>query len=240
MGYAAHLLRIWAGSRNTHRPLYQVAFPRKPIPRSLALLGAIAAVVLCSSPIRAQGEGEGFTDVSVRTGADLSGYLEQLMKQPDLRVAIRYFEDQKARPDLKGLADIQGRNVKTNEKVRLFFIPFAEPTPTPGVLKLVVLADGSQGPKVLLGTASEEVPRAGEERAPPAQERKIVVKDEHLVRDGKIEPGNGALQKFLLCTFGGCLAAVPCLAAGITPLTIGCVCATCTGIGLSCYAQIYR
>jgi hypothetical protein len=201
----------------------------------------MAFVVFFCSPIRAQQTAQDFTDVTIRTGAQLSGRLEQLIKGPNVRAAALYFGDQKANPSPAGLAEVSAQNVRTKEKVSLFFIPFTEPTPTPGVLKLVVSADGSNGEKVLLGTVTEEPPGAVNDRGPrPGQTPKLEVKDEHLVRDGKVGPSDASLEKWVYCALGPCAAGIGCLLEGITPVTVGCLCVTCGASMLGCYGQIYR
>src|SRR6478736_10006883 len=103
MGYLGHLLRFWVCGWNTHRLPYQVAAPRSFVRRSVALGGAMAFVVFFCSPIRAQQTAQDFTDVTIRTGAQLSGRLEQLIKGPNVRAAALYFGDQKANPSPAGL-----------------------------------------------------------------------------------------------------------------------------------------
>jgi hypothetical protein len=256
MGYVAHLLRNWVGKRDPDRFPDQVGCPRRTIPRLLAL-GVLGLATLSSSPVWAQASTvpntifptKDFRDVTLRTGAQLRGTLEKLTSGGDVRVAAQYFAERKLRPYLDGLVELSAQDANTKQWVSLFFIPFADPTPKPGPLSLVVAADGSMGPKVLLGTISEDAPAGADgspgivsgDRPPPGEPKKpnIEVKDEHVVSDGKIQDGNGTLRKWVMCTVGGCLVGISCLAGGPTPFGIACLCVTCSGSALGCYGQLY-
>jgi hypothetical protein len=103
-------------------------------------------------------------------------------------------------------------------------VPFFEGAPKEGQHDLVLSAEGPNGTNVLLGTVAAESKEAQEVKS-----ENVVVKDEKAVKDGKVQPGNGQLRKFLGCTAAGCLAGgLRCLVGG--PTWPVCFCMGC-GIG---------
>jgi hypothetical protein len=155
-----------------------------------------------------------FTDVTLRTGSQLKGRLDQLLKeQPNIRAASRYFEDRKLLPQADGLAEIRFRTTKTKENYGLFFIPFAEEKPVVGQTHLAVSAEGPKGSRVILGTIS-------------AEGNESTAKDEGVVVDGKIQPPDQPfLRNWLKCSLVGCAQALSCVLSG--PAWPACMCLAC-------------
>jgi hypothetical protein len=132
-----------------------------------ALLLAIGLIALPLLPV--SGQTSDIADVRITSGQDLRGRLGELMKNPDIRAALQYFENQKLQPYADGLAEVKARRVSTNEALTITFIPLTESTPSPGLEHVIVSAEDSKGSKVLLGTISSE-PQGAQ-----VQDDKIVV-----------------------------------------------------------------
>jgi len=71
------------------------------------------------------------------------------------------------------------------------------------------------------------------------EQKPLTVKDEHRVADGKIQPGNHALEKWVLCTLGTCMTGVACFGGGANVLSVGCLCAVCVGGAIACSKDLY-
>jgi hypothetical protein len=176
----------------------------------------------------------------LRTGAQLKERLSQVSAQPSAKVALEYFAGSKLSPDPNGLAEIRFRQVNVPDYYSLFLIPFVE-APHSDQKHLILYADGpltersggnsgievtgaiksTNRPRVLLGTVSTEINKLPE------------VKDEKIVTDGKVQPGNGHLKSFVKCSVVGCVpAGAGCLYGG--PSWLPCFCLWCGGSIVSC------
>lgn len=228
MGCMGVLLGVRVGGRNPHQSAVAISSPQgNAWTLLLALFSAAAALTLFGSPTMAA-EANDVRDVTLRAGPQLEQVFEARRKEnPDIRAAASYFEDQKLKLYPPGLAALTVRTINTNETTDLFIIPFSEPIPPPGLQHVVVSVAGTNGSAVVLGTIAET-----KEQNPTAV--KPVVKEEYRAVGGKIQPGNHALAKWLLCTLGTCMTGVACFAAGPDPLAIGCICAVCAGGAIAC------
>jgi hypothetical protein len=158
------------------------------------------------------------TNVSITTGPQLKQRFEEAVNQQDTATAVRYFADRKYSPDIDHLAEVSFQIEKDN--FDLFFIPFDQSAPdaTAETVPLVLASRGPKGGKVLLGTISTKT--------------KPEVKEENVVQEGKIAPGQGQLKRLVGCTVIGCLAAAGCVVGG--PAAIPCFCLTCGGTIIGC------
>ena len=215
--------RFWGAAWAT------LALPREivvvsPSPRGLVHYLAIIffiALALHTQPAHAL-DAKDFTDVTLRTGSQLKGRLDDLYKQPNVSAAIRYFEERKLLPQADGLAEVRFRTISTNENYNVFFIPFAEPRPIAGLTHLAVSAEGPKGSKVVVGTISTE----GQE---------AVVKEENVIVDGKVQPpqpNQAFLKSWLKCSLQGCVGALGCAVSG--PGWPACMCLSCGAIVITC------
>jgi hypothetical protein len=215
-------------------------FPSEVIDRyhapalQLAIAFVLIALFFFSQPVSAQTPvaPNDIADVSLRTGAQLSQRLDQLLKTRNVSAAVRYFEERKMRPVISGLAEVRGSRVSTKQSLTLSIIPFTEQsgsdvdkgggiTSTLPLQSIVLSAEGAKGSTVLLGTILVQ------DKAPPE------VKEESRVEDGKIVPGQGLLRAWLECSSYGCVpAALGCLTGG--PGWAGCFCFWCGGSALAC------
>jgi hypothetical protein len=202
---------LWSGVRRDIPLSSQVVVARlKQSPKAHLAAGLIAAIALFAvpkSPACAQ-----VTDVRTTTGRELAGRLDQLREKPNVRAALRYFEDQKLRPFVDGLAELKARRATTDENLTLTFIPVTGETPSPGLDHVVISAEDSKGGNVLLGTISSET-------------KEPQVKDEKILIDGKVQPGKGFMQAWLKCSLTGCAQALACFATG--PAWATCLCISC-------------
>jgi hypothetical protein len=181
-----------------------------------AVLGALAI-----SPVHAL-DAKDFTDVTLRTGAQLKARLDQAFKNQNVGAAARYFEERKLLMQYDGLAEIRFRTVTTKESYDLFFIPFAESSPAAGLTHLAVSAEGPKGSRVIVATISTE----GQETA---------VKEENVVVDGKVQPpqpGQAFLRNWLKCSLAGCAQALACVLMG--PGWPACICLSCGASVIGC------
>jgi hypothetical protein len=181
------------------------------------LLGAIALLTFSLGPTLAAD----ITDVTLRSGPQLKEHFNEVVAQPNVRAAVRYFDDRKLSPDVAGLTELTFRVEK--DHFDLFFIPFSEPIPqagTPQQRHLALSATGPKGNQVLLGAISTEV-------KPPE------LKEENVVVDGKVQPGNGRLKNVVKCSLLGCVpAGLGCLYGG--PSWAPCFCLWCGGAVATC------
>jgi hypothetical protein len=231
VGRVAILLGIRVGSRNPYQSASAVASPQG-YSRALlsALFSAMVGLALLNSPASAA-DANDVRDITVRVGPQLEGMFKELrIKEPNIRAATNFFEDQKLQPYIPGLEELRVRNIKTNEFTDLFIIPYSESTPMPDVEHVVVSVTGTKGSAVVLGTIAKApaVSSDSKEQKPP------VVKEEYRVIDGKVQPGNHALAKWILCTLGTCMTGVACFAAGPDPIAVGCLCFVCAGGAIAC------
>ena len=77
---------------------FQVISTYPPVTINIILV--IALIALLNSPVSAQRpiDPNDFAEVTVRTGTQLSGRLEQLLAMKNIAVAARYFEERKMKP----------------------------------------------------------------------------------------------------------------------------------------------
>jgi hypothetical protein len=155
----------------------------------------------------------------VRSGSQLKERVSELItNNPNVRAAVKDFEDRKLFGSYGELVEIKVRVNNGPGFSTLLFIPFAEPDPQ--LKHFVLLAETPKSSRFLMGTISTE-------SRPPE------VKDEKLVVDGKIEPGKGSLSNFLKCSVVACApAGLGCLYGG--PSWLPCFCLWCGGGLLTC------
>jgi hypothetical protein len=210
---AVNVFRVGAGVRRVR------SFPSQVV--ALRRLGAVLLTAAIALFVLTQvGHAREATDISFRTGIQLQERLDQEFKDRNGIVALQYFLDGKMSITGDGLAEIKFRVDK--EDYDLFFVPFVDPArPTNELKSLVLSAVGPNGRKTLLGTL---IPR---EKEPPE------VKQENVVVDGKLQPGNGQLKSIFKCSVGSCLpAGLGCLYGGAAWLP--CFCLWCGGGIISC------
>jgi hypothetical protein len=231
MGRMAVLLGVRVGSRNPYQSASAVGSPQGHVRTFLsALFSAMAAVALLGSPA-SSADANDVRNITVRVGPQLEEiFKERQFKDPNIHAATTYFEGQKLKPYIPGLTELTVQNFKTNEINNLFIMPFAESTPVPGQQHVVVSAAGAKGSAVVLGTILE----APAGSTDPKEQKPPVVKEEYRVIDGKVQPGNHALAKWILCTLGTCMTGVACFAAGPDPIAVGCLCFVCAGGAITC------
>jgi hypothetical protein len=117
--------------------------------------------------------------------------------------APRHEADERPDPRRRGRVDVSSAEV-----------------PTEGLKHLVLVAEGPKRTLVLLGTIVTEA-------KPPE------VKEESVVIDGKVRPGQSQLKSFFKCSVVGCVpAGAGCLLGG--PSWLPCFCLWCGGSVVSC------
>lgn len=225
MGYMAFLSSVRASGRIHHQRASAVGSSQG---YGRALLSALFSVMIGLALLNSAADAadaNDVRDVTVRAGPQLEGMFKDLrVKEPNIRAATNFFEDQKLQPYIPGLEELRVRNIKTNEFTSLFIIPYSESTPMPDEEHVIVSATGTKGSAVVLGTIAKA----------PKQQRPPVVKEEYRIIDGKVQPGNHALAKWILCTLGTCMTGAACFAAGPDPIAVGCLCFVCGGGAIAC------
>jgi hypothetical protein len=201
--------RIWRfGRRST-----QVVTSSRRLRSAASLIGVI---FLLWTPTRATE----FSDVTLRTGSQLKDRFARALENPNMRAALGYFAENGLKVDPDGLVDMSFRVDKAPDFDTLLFIPFYERT---GEFRhVLVLAQTPKSSRVFLGTLS------GDPKQPDVKEERVVV-------DGKIQPGQGQLKSFFKCAIVGCASAGPgCLVGGAAWLP--CFCLWCGGAAIGCGA----
>jgi hypothetical protein len=183
--------------------------------RWLRLVASLISVIfLLWAPTRAAE----FSDVTMRTGSQLSDRFARALENPNMRAALGYFAENGLKVDPGGLVDISFRVDNAPDFDDLFLVPFYERTSE--FKHVVVLAQTPKHSRVLLGTLS------GDPKQPEIREEKVSV-------DGKIQPGQGQLKSFFKCAIVGCAGAGPgCLIGGAAWLP--CFCLWCGGGAIGC------
>jgi hypothetical protein len=101
-------------------------------------------------------------------------------------------------------------------------MPFSDEGRTGKEKHLIVYASDPKGDRVTMGTFTTEG-------------NVVEVKDEQVVVDSKVQPGQGSLKSFFKCSLGACVpAGAGCLYGG--PSWAPCFCLWCGGGILACGA----
>jgi hypothetical protein len=208
----ARLSSLWISTRNLG-PLSAQVIARVRLP-----VLVIIALILGYGGLKA-GATE-ISDVSLRSGIQLKDRVGQAFKNANFGAAYQYFSEKDLSLNFEGIVEVRFRADHKPEFYDLLLVPFIQPNRDAGTTYLVVLAETPKSSRVLLGTISIEA-------------KTIEVKEESIVVDGKIQPGQGTLKNFLKCSAGGCATAgLGCLYGG--PDWLPCFCLWCGGSLVAC------